>query len=410
MKTGSARIDLTPAEGSEFYLLGYRSPVRNQPAKGIHDHIYANALLFEEAGEQVFLWSADLLELPDVTADEMKKKLEERYALKRNNIILSVLHDHSSIRDFHPDWPYGKYSQSYHDFLVNSVCDAYEQCRENLRESTCYAGKDIVTGFYSNRNHKGQLADNEVIRIEFRDQNNIPFAGIINWAVHSTVLGADNAYLTGDLAGNTRRKLSVKFGYEPLFLNGAAGDCSNRNDRQGNDFRELERESSGLAEKIGKIPADHPVRTRKPETSFFHYVFDTDMNAYDRYLKKTIEGIQNGSIKPEGNFPPQALIDKCQEQLQTTSHHEDVEAGVVDLGDLRFYVFPGELGSVFGKELKASTTKTALVAGYSNGFHYYYLCKEDYGKSFETIGNPVPPGTPEKIVEKMMETGKKMTS
>ena len=41
-----------------------------------------------------------------------------------------------------------------------------------------------------------------------------------------------------------------------------------------------------------------------------------------------------------------------------------------------------------------------LIAGYSNGFHHYFLEAKDYGLSFETIGNPVPAGTFETIIEK----------
>ena len=34
-----------------------------------------------------------------------------------------------------------------------------------------------------------------------------------------------------------------------------------------------------------------------------------------------------------------------------------------------------------------------------------FLPKEEYGKSFETIGNPVEAGVPEKIVCQLMEMG-----
>ncbi|WP_421758014.1 hypothetical protein [Enterococcus casseliflavus] len=44
------------------------------------------------------------------------------------------------------------------------------------------------------------------------------------------------------------------------------------------------------------------------------------------------------------------------------------------------------------------------MAGYTNGFHYYFLPKEEYGLSFETIGNPVPLGEPEKIIIKMIQS------
>lgn len=46
MNIGHARFCLTPQK--EFYLIGYRSKNRWQPATGVHDDIYANALLLKK--------------------------------------------------------------------------------------------------------------------------------------------------------------------------------------------------------------------------------------------------------------------------------------------------------------------------------------------------------------------------
>ena len=44
MKVGYGRADITPT--APFYLLGYKTPKRNHPAKGIHDHIFKNQIIF----------------------------------------------------------------------------------------------------------------------------------------------------------------------------------------------------------------------------------------------------------------------------------------------------------------------------------------------------------------------------
>ena len=140
MKVGHARVDLTPPEGSEFYLLGYKSPMRNAPAKGIHDRIFSNALLFDDGESQAFLWTADLLELPDDTAADLKTRLHDTFGISRNNIILGVLHNHSSIRDFHRNWEFGKYNPEYDAFLTQSVLDSYAECRRTLSPGRQTAG------------------------------------------------------------------------------------------------------------------------------------------------------------------------------------------------------------------------------------------------------------------------------
>lgn len=406
MKVGHSRYDLTPAEGTEFYLLGYKNPDRGNPAKGIHDHIFCNALLFEAEGERAFLWTADLLELEDDMAEEAKTRLNERFGISRDHIVLAVMHDHSSVRDYHKNWPIGKFSQDYYDFMMETICSCFRDCEENLQEATARYGSRIITGYYSNRNHPGEPADNEVIVVRFYDTKGEPFAAIVNWAVHSTALGASNLYLTGDLAGNTGRKLGETWGYYPLMLNGAGGDCSNRNDRQGKDFKELERASTGLCEAITAIPTENKLPDGRITCQTLSHSIYPNPHEYHRQLVQTLEAIENGTLHTADDMPQSHLIEKCREQLALPPQNLLISFEVLDIGGFRLFVFPGELAGSHGKKLKASSGKPALVAGYANGFHYYFLAKEDYGISFETIGNPVPAGEPEKIVEKMIRSAK----
>ena len=405
MKIGNARIDLTPEENTEFYLLGYKNPERNKPAHGIHDRIYCNAILFDDGDSQVFLWTADLLELPDDTAADLKTRLHDAYGISRDHIILGVLHDHSSIRDFHRDWEFGRYNPAYDAFLTQTVLQSYAQCRETLRDATAKWGRETVTGYYSNRNHPGKPADNAVTVVRFYDGSGEPFAAIVNWAVHSTAMGASNMYLTGDLAGNTCRKLGEKWGYYPVMLNGAAGDSSNRFDRKGKDWAELERVTDGLSAAIAAIPTEQKVTFGSVRTLTLSHEICPDIHRYHEQLRDTVKKLETGELKPSGDLPLQHLLDKCAEQLQQPPFRLTVPFEILDIGNLRFDIFPGELASCFGERLRNATDKLVLVAGYSNGFHYYFLAQEDYGISFETIGNPVPAGEPEKIIEKFIRAG-----
>ena len=406
MKVGKCRKDLTPYNHT-FYLLGYKNPERNEPAKGIHDPIFSNALLFDDGHQRVFFWSADLLELPDTIVEDIKNHLCQTYDIHYDHIFLSVMHNHSSVRDFHDNWEFGKFSKEYYDFFIQSIVDSFAQCEEDLTEVYAKYGKDTVTGYYSNRNHAGQLADNEVIVVKFFNEKNEPYAGIVNWAVHSTALSASNMYLTSDLAGNTCKKLETYFGFYPMFINGAAADCSNRNDRKGKGFDELERESTGLAQLISQIDVSQDVDLQGIHTVCAKYTISTDMDMYHAQLKETLKKIEAGTLNSI-SMPKSHLIEKCEEQLRIQKHEETLTLQVLDIGDLRFFAFPGELGSKFGKELKASTNKIGLVAGYTNGFHYYFLPQEEYGKSFETIGNPVPAGVPEDIVQQLIKMSKSL--
>ncbi len=57
MNIGHARRKITPQ--GDIYLIGYRNlPNRLEPATGIHDDVYANAILFQQGEREVFLFGS----------------------------------------------------------------------------------------------------------------------------------------------------------------------------------------------------------------------------------------------------------------------------------------------------------------------------------------------------------------
>lgn len=363
MKVGCARRDITP-EG-DVYLIGYRDlPNRLEPATGIHDDVFCRCLLFDDGKRQVFVFNADMLEVPEDMAEEVKTLLASRYGIDRDGVLLSATHDHTSIVAYHRTWWTHKFDQRYYDWLLQTICECYEECRDNAREATCRMGKDQVLGFYDNRNVPGRLADQEVIITTFYDEAGTAFAGLVNWATHSAVVGPDCTELTSELAGLTSKKLAARLGYHPLMIVGAAGDCSNRNLRQGRGIPEVERESTGLAQRIAGIAVDQPVELGDITIqNFYHTVAHDDV-------------------------------------------HLDLRCGVISLGGLHLFVFPGELGGDFGIRMRAECPVQGLVFGYTNGYYEYFLPAWEYGLSFETSHTLIPKGEPERIVDKFVQTSR----
>lgn len=362
MRVGCARRDITPK--GDVYLIGYRDlPNRLEPATAIHDDVFCNCLLFEdEAGRQVFVFNADMLEIEESMAEEVKTLLQGRYGIDRDCVLLSATHDHTSIVAYHKTWWTHKFDQHYYDWLLQTICDCYEECRANARPATARMGKDIVTGFYGNRNVPGKLADNEVIVVSFFDEEGKPFAGLVNWAVHSAVCGPDCTELTSELAGLTGKKLAPTLGYYPAMIVGAAGDCSDKNFRQGRGIAEVERVSDGLAARIARIEPTEPVELGQIVVQTFYHTV-----AHDDF-------------------------------------HLDLRCAVISLGGFHLFVFPSELGGDFGIRMKAECPVQGLVFGYTNGYFEYFLPAWEYGLSFETAHTQIPKGEPEKICDKFVQT------
>lgn len=404
MKIGHARYCITPQK--EFYLIGYRSENRMFPASGVHDDIYANSLLFENDGKMVFLFSADFLEFEETMAENVKTLLQDKYGIERDNVLLSATHNHSSIVSYHRSWYTDKFDQTYYDYLIKIICQSYEECVATLQIATAKYGKKIITGYYGNRNHPGHLADNEVIVVKFYDQENKAFAGFVNWAVHSTVISSENTYLTSEWAGNVSCILADEFGFYPLMLVGAAGDCSNRNERQGNDFVELKRVSQALAKEINSIEINNSVVLDKIKLQTIYHTIHHNMEFVHEEIKIEIKKYQ-ALLKNETDENKKEFMTKkiksLSKDLQINNFHLDAKALVIQIGDIQMFVFPGELGSKFGIELKQACSTLGIVCGYTNGYYEYFMPKEEYGLSFETIGCKVPKGEPEKLIQKFIQ-------
>lgn len=363
MNIGCARQKITPT--GDVYLIGYRNlPNRMEPATAIHDDVFANALLFSQGEREVFLFNADVLEFEEEMAEEVKTLLHARYGIDRDCVLLSATHDHTSIVAYHRSWWTGKFDENYYRWLLDTICRMFEECRANARPATARMGKQVVTGFYDNRIIPGELADNEVIAVSFFDEDNKPFAGFVNWAVHSACVGPDCTELTSELAGLTGKKLASSLGYYPAMVVGAAGDCSDRNFRQGRGVPEVERVSDGLAEAISKIELTQEVVLDRivPQT-FYHTVAHDDFS----------------------------LTLKC---------------AVISLGGLHLFVFPSELGSDLGIRMKRECPVQGIVCGYTNGYFEYFLPAREYGLSFETERTQIPKGEPEVLCDKFCQTSR----
>ncbi|PME00379.1 hypothetical protein S101520_02396 [Lactiplantibacillus plantarum subsp. plantarum] len=64
-----------------------------------------------------------------------------------DHVIIGVTHDHHSVRDYHRTWEFGKFSQTYYDFFVDSFVQAFEDCRETLTDVTVQYGQQEILGF-----------------------------------------------------------------------------------------------------------------------------------------------------------------------------------------------------------------------------------------------------------------------
>lgn len=391
MRVSSKRYCLTPKD--PFYLIGYGPTYesRLKSADGVHDDIYAHPILLELDGVYIFNFQADFIEFEEGFCDEVKLFLNKKYGIDPNLIMFSATHNHSSIMDYHSHWSTGVFSQTYYDFLIDLIVVAYQELYDSLKEVDVFFGRGKVLGYYGSRIALGEEADNEVIMIEFRNNESEVVAAICNIATHSTVIGPENTLLTADFAGLVSVEIQKRKGYYPIMIIGAAGDSSNRGFRQGTDFAELERVTKGCAEIISNISIETPLSLKFQEHAFItHRVhYSPEVNIGETHKK--INELEVELDMAESFDDKKVYRDRIRALNRKLSLKEvDVTlfSTIVKLNDLEIITIPGELGSRYGQDLKShSKAKCCLICGYTNGHYGYLLQPEVYGMSFETLGS-----------------------
>ena len=70
---------------------------RYKRSKGTHDPISCRTILIQSANQKIMLISGDFLGLIKSRVEVLKNQISEKYMLPIDNILISVIHTHSSI-------------------------------------------------------------------------------------------------------------------------------------------------------------------------------------------------------------------------------------------------------------------------------------------------------------------------
>lgn len=209
-------------------LAGYAA--REGVCLGVHDDLFARALVLEEEGEALVLVSVDLLALSDVFVQRVRQNIYARTGIPRRGIMVSATHTHAgpvTISTFFN--PGETLDAGYMDHLARVIEDGVVRAWRSRRPARIGVGVTSVDGLGANRrsvNRRPIDPDVGVIRVE--ESSGRPMTVVVNYACHPTVLGPDNLLASGDFPAFAvaRVEAGPGQGARAMFVNGAQGDVS----------------------------------------------------------------------------------------------------------------------------------------------------------------------------------------
>jgi neutral ceramidase len=236
LRVGVAKVDITPKD-----FTGLISVTRKQ-FQGVHDPIYARALVLDNGVNTVAIVELDLVEFGDTTS--LRQRITRELAIPADHIMIAATHDHSAPRGGPPTPGTSvvtegrpKSSDAYTKLVDDSIVEVLRQAKASLQPARVGLGTGKVSinvqrtlystrGWTSGSNEDG-FADPTVWVLKFEDLSGAPIAILMNYAVHSnSSAGEPGNMITGDIAGMAEKYVERHYQDKAvaLFSMGAAAD------------------------------------------------------------------------------------------------------------------------------------------------------------------------------------------
>jgi len=400
LRAGAARVDLTPPLDIKPTLGGYGARM-SKPAEGVHDRVFAKALVLSDGPQRFALVTADVLAFPP----GFKAAVVEALAgagWKSEHLLLLPSHSHTSIdmsalhtKNTLGIPQIGVFHQKLFDLTVARLAQVVTDAGKDLGPVAVGTQRVALPGWNRNR-RKGNTAcdpDLTVTRIDRSDGR--PLAVLVQFTAHPTFMAPQDMTFSGDFPGHLQRTMEALIGQgvSVMFYNGAQGDQSPvaRPDSGGNWEK---------AERFGRemgIRAWREWEKIRPSPSaalaFHAEVIPLPAHAWHADFMKT-GGAEYG------------ISEKLAARFLSVLFPAKTHSTALRLGDLLIVGVPGEMTAELGISLKSRVREATgaphvVVGGLADEWISYILSPEQYRKggyeasvSFygETLGQVIVDG------------------
>ncbi len=252
LQAGAAIIDVTPQK--PMFLHGY--PHVERISQGIHDPLYASALIIDNSEIQIGFCTVDVIFISREITDRVREQVQAITGIPGQNIVVSASHTHSGpviFSDIFYDPVVPKADPEYISYLVDKLVQVYVEAFQNKKESKFYITTADGSGVGGNRRNKTDATDPDIPVAVFKEtETDRIFALSTIYCMHPTVLHEDSNLYSADFPGYTREYINKKLGKDVVLLyhTGPSGNQSPRHFIKSNTFDEAKRLGFMLGERI----------------------------------------------------------------------------------------------------------------------------------------------------------------
>lgn len=426
--------DITPPVGYR-HGGGYNEVI----STGVHDPLYAKAIVLRQEQEAFVLVECDLLSVPLAISSQIRKAASIETNIPVSNIVIAATHNHGSpeywgpLRDlFHEQEVSlnGKdiresidYPQVLVSRIVRAISSASNTCmpvtadltvarQEGLAFNRRFHMTDGSVLINPGKRNKSIVrpagpVDEDLPFLLFRDANDgTPKFSFCIFAMHTAVFGGTE--FGSDFPGHLQKALEAKFGKEfvSLFGEGCAGDVNHidvRNDQPQPSSTEPMRVASILFKTIDTN------REHARKIDLFSLKSKSRTVAVGIVAASEIKLEQSKSLLLNQSSNGALFLDLVDAWRNWHAWHERLEHGnskpleVQALrlsNDLAIVFLPHEVFVELGMAIKSSSPfRNTVVVSLANDVDYYIPTRKAFEEgSYEVTTCPLTPGCGEKLV------------
>jgi hypothetical protein len=428
LKAGAAAVKITPPVGMP--MAGYYSA---RAAEGVHDDLFAKALVIEKDGAKAALVALDLISTPRATVEEARRLIGETTGVRGADAMISATHAHTGpvlLNRSTRDAALGGNSDLTRDYnagLPAKIAEAVRRAELALaparaaeatgQESSIafnrrFHMKDGTVGWNPGKLNPNILKpagmiDPEVPFVYFEAADRRPIATYVNYAVHLDNVGGMK--FSADMPATLAQCLSDYKGpgMVTLFTAGCCGDINHIDvhwaEKQGG-FDNAARMGIILAgEVLRSWPRLEPVKDGALRSKSVTVRLDLPpVSAEDVARAREVIARRDGPKSGQPTFLESVKAFQVLDVAAREGRPHEVEVQVVALGDdLAWVSLPGEIFVELGLAIKQDSPFThTIIVELANGAIGYIPSRRAYAQgNYEVVSARCAEGSGERLVD-----------
>ena len=433
LTAGFHKVCISPPVGAP--LAGFAA--RHGVSTGVHDDLFARALVLANPQTAIAFVSVDALALPQHFIGRVRAAIKARTGIAPEALMVAATHTHAgpvTITTFFN--PEESVDANYMSRLAEAIVESVVTAWRNRFPARVGVGAGRVTGIGMNRRTSDKLPiDEDIGIIKIADADGRARAALINHACHPTVLGPDNLLVTGDFPAFAIEKIEAALGDDgfAMFVNGTQGNIS-----------------MGHSSELSAIGVITPGRTFERAAELGYRLGDaalaalpeieTDADPQLRALSRSVNlplkrlpSVEEAALALREADERLAKLDGYREMSEELNRAKSerlyasitsfyaretsgapggrlpIELQSVRINDAAFTAVPAEVFVEIGLQVKQRARRRTFIVGIANGYIGYLTTAAAHAVGgYEVVSSKVAPEAEGVLIERMLELSREL--